>query len=531
MTEKEWIQYNKKLDQAARKKLEVQYANLYDKLTKDINHWWATYSKDNNMSMSDAMNRVNSFDIKKMEEAIKEAGNIKNLSEVDKANLKAYNATMKINQLELMKAQLGLDIIDSGVNSSFVDELSIRSIEQYERMASILGESTFHNNRIIQQLIHGQKYFGSTWQERLAKVGNALTNDVADLVSQALISGDRHPKDYYKQIEDYVNMSKRKAQNLLTTYAALVQGQAQLDSYEKYDYDELIYVAEHDSKTCDICSGLDGKIIKRKDAVAGVNFYPMHSSCRCSSSAYLNREAVMRKLRKKIRKGEKATKIPDQVATPEPVAKIMGQDIEAFEKYQKLMGENALVDEVQGIKYLYSSDVGKAGSKIPIQYHNTIFEGMPKYTDEQIEALGIYSDHSYSSINKALRKGDLSKLSDRNQKAIKEIMATFKPSPTDLKFYRGDSRRFEGIKPGDIIQDIGINSISTRYRVAENFSEGNTVFEILAPKGTPITNMLPHSIYKREFEVLMRPGTPMEVVEVVTNGKGLTTIKVVVKNA
>lgn len=295
MTEKEWIQYNKKLDQAARKKLEVQYANLYNKLTKDINHWWATYSKDNNMSMSDAMNRVNSFDVKKMEEAIKKAGNIKNLSEVDKANLKAYNATMKINQLELMKAQLGLDIIDSGVNSSFVDELSIRSIEQYERMASILGESTFHNNRIIQQLIHGQKYFGSTWQERLAKVGNALTNDVADLVSQALISGDRHPKDYYKQIEDYVNMSKRKAQNLLTTYAALVQGQAQLDSYEKYDYDELIYVAEHDSKTCDVCSGLDGKIIKRKDAVAGVNFYPMHSSCRCSSSAYLSREAVMKK--------------------------------------------------------------------------------------------------------------------------------------------------------------------------------------------------------------------------------------------
>lgn len=52
-------------------------------------------------------------------------------------------------------------------------------------------------------------------------------------------------------------------------------------SIEKYQI-----LSALDSKTCDICGELDGKIFPVKNAVIGVNFPPFHQGCRCTTIPY-----------------------------------------------------------------------------------------------------------------------------------------------------------------------------------------------------------------------------------------------------
>lgn len=271
------------------------------------------------------MDKVKSFDVKYMEDQIKKAGSIKNLSDVDKAKLEAYNATMRINQWELMKAQLGLDIMNSGVNKEFEQHLSDSAIAEYERMASLMGKSTFYNHRYLEQMTHDLDYFGATWSERLSNYQESLDGDVQKVIYNALVQG-RHPKDYYKQIAQYLEKGKRSAQDLITTYASLMQGKAQLDSYDKYGFDTYLYIAEKDGKTCSICGALDdGKPKKTKDAKPGVNFYPMHNRCRCSSAASMDREQLMSDIRNRVREKEE-TPGGTKVVLPKKVSKFMSDD-------------------------------------------------------------------------------------------------------------------------------------------------------------------------------------------------------------
>ena len=59
---------------------------------------------------------------------------------------------------------------------------------------------------------------------------------------------------------------------------------------EQAGYDEYVYISE--PTACDICKPLDGQHFKIKDREVGVNYYPMHPFCKCSSAAYYDSEKL-----------------------------------------------------------------------------------------------------------------------------------------------------------------------------------------------------------------------------------------------
>ena len=69
---------------------------------------------------------------------------------------------------------------------------------------------------------------------------------------------------------------------------------------EQAGYEEYVYISE--PTACDICKHLDGQHFKIKDREVGVNYYPMHPFCKCSSAAYYDSE----KLDKEIAEYRKA---------------------------------------------------------------------------------------------------------------------------------------------------------------------------------------------------------------------------------
>lgn len=59
-----------------------------------------------------------------------------------------------------------------------------------------------------------------------------------------------------------------------------------IESYKMDGVERYQILSALDSKTCEICGELDGKIFLVENAVIGLNFPPFHSGCRCTTGAY-----------------------------------------------------------------------------------------------------------------------------------------------------------------------------------------------------------------------------------------------------
>ena len=104
------------------------------------------------------------------------------------------------------------------------------------------------------------------------------------------------PQDFARELQRIIgrrdaegNLTGKtyEAYRLLYNEAAHVSEQAKLAAYEEDGIEELEIVTTLDSKTCGDCGPRDGKRIKVKDAVEGVNIPPFHVNCRCSTAPYV----------------------------------------------------------------------------------------------------------------------------------------------------------------------------------------------------------------------------------------------------
>ena len=106
----------------------------------------------------------------------------------------------------------------------------------------------------------------------------------------------RPPQDFARELQRIIgrrdaegNLTGKtyEAYRLLYNEAAHVSEQAKLAAYGEDGIEELEIVTTLDSKTCGDCGPRDGKRIKVKDAVEGVNIPPFHVNCRCSTAPYV----------------------------------------------------------------------------------------------------------------------------------------------------------------------------------------------------------------------------------------------------
>lgn len=106
----------------------------------------------------------------------------------------------------------------------------------------------------------------------------------------------RPPQDFAKELQRIIgrrdaegNLTGKtyEAYRLLYNEAAHVSEQAKLAAYGEDGIEELEIVTTLDSKTCGDCGPRDGKRVKVKDAVEGVNIPPFHVNCRCTTAPYV----------------------------------------------------------------------------------------------------------------------------------------------------------------------------------------------------------------------------------------------------
>ena len=301
--EKEALKYYAKNEAEYDRRIQQIYQDQLDAIEREINAFYGRYAAKEGITMAEARKRVAQADIRAYERKAKRyveaaardrAANGKTdkkgfyFSKRANEEMRLYNATMRINRLEMLKANIGLEMIKghAELEEFMRDILDERVQEEIERRAGILGK-TVRSNAKTAHAIPNASFHNATFSERIWVNQSAMRADLAKLIESGLIRGKNArelARDLRKYVGDSGSGATYKAERLMRTELARVQIEAQMQSYERdgIEYFEIIA----NSRCCDVCRALDGKVYKVSALRIGENAPPFHANCRCSTAPW-----------------------------------------------------------------------------------------------------------------------------------------------------------------------------------------------------------------------------------------------------
>lgn len=283
-------EYQKEIDQI--------YQNMLDACQKEIESFYAKYASAEGISIAEAKKRVSKHDVKAFERKAAKYVKEKDFSQKANEELRLYNATMKINRLEMLKANIGLETIagHDELEKFMAGILKGRTEDELKRQAGILGKTVLNNAAKANAIVNGSFKVAkvgdqSTFSDRIWQYQDNMRQDLGKLLQQGLIQG-KNPRAITKDLRQYWYGKDPKTgggakycmERLMRTELARVQTEAQKQSFIRNGFEHYEFIVN--SGCCPICLGLNGKHFRVDKMMPGENAPPMHPNCRCSTAAW-----------------------------------------------------------------------------------------------------------------------------------------------------------------------------------------------------------------------------------------------------
>lgn len=285
-------------DKVIAKKLAANQKVAMNDIQLQIDAFYGRFATTEGITMAEARKRVGRLDIDayavKAKRYVKGAhsGNetVKAMSFTQRANeeMRIYNVTMKINRLELLKANINLELVamSSAEERLLLESFAKSARAEYERQAGILGRTLNYNEKSLTSIVNSS-FLTATWSDRLWNNQDALRSEINKLLNRGIVQG-QNPRKLARELQKKFDASISNSERLMRTEMAVVQTEVQKDSFFQLEIDSYEYIAE--PTACDVCAKLDGKIFKLEDMEIGMNAPVMHPHCMCSTAAAMNRE-------------------------------------------------------------------------------------------------------------------------------------------------------------------------------------------------------------------------------------------------
>ena len=278
-----------------RKRIETIYKQTYEAVERQINDWYARYASKNGLSMSEARMRVKKLDMERYERLAAKYVATHDFSDQANEEMEIYNLTMRINRLELLKAQINLELLagyddlDKELEREFIEQ----AMKEDRRLAGILGDSVIGNQRYAKQIVNAS-FWNATYSERIW--GNnmpRLRSSIETQLRNGIIQGI-HSTELARNLRKSFDVSIRDSERLMITEVRRIQTEIQKDSFERNGFKEYRFISAGDGKVCPECERLHGQHFKVSEMQPGENAPPMHPVCRCSTAAWMDGEKYKR---------------------------------------------------------------------------------------------------------------------------------------------------------------------------------------------------------------------------------------------
>lgn len=478
--------------------------------------------------------------------------------------------------LRSLKKDLNNVISESGLNH--LEGVYNNTYRDISSSIGLKGLFALPNREAVIESIN-YPWSGMMWSDRVWKNTDKVTREVERLISKAILTGNSSVNIAKKVNQNLIQANQRikyVTERIIRTETARVRYNAESRMYKDMGVNKVEFCAIIDSKTSRVCRETDGKIFKLGDEP----MIPLHPHCR---STYLpvvgerNMDDIINRI--KEARGEEVNssdrKIDEKIkpfaekvlyrddSSIEVRGKKYGlgkMDMEYVKKYESIKSYDELIQfkrqakdlvnngevsysfykfiesmeeshEIKeslkrfgGYKYaLTSYDVEKLEKRL----HKKGF--FDRLTDDEIEAMNVYSGSDYRRINEHLRGIKPIRLGGLVKKTIPDLVSGLSKGKLeeDMVLFRGasldifDNKFLESLTQdpksviGQKFKDEGFMSTSI---MGGSAFKSDLSFRILAPKGTEGVYIKEFSDFKSENEFLLQKGYEMEIVDVIKKG-------------
>ncbi|MCD8207453.1 MAG: minor capsid protein [Bacteroidales bacterium] len=262
------------------------YDYMLDQVKKEINGFYSKYASQEGITMAEAQQRTSQLDIEEYERKAQKYVEEKDFSAQANSEMRLYNLTMRVNRLQLLEANIGLETVSGfdELNEKLGEDLSERAVQEMRRQAGILGKTVQDNAKKANSIV-GASFHNAKFSDRIWMYQAQLRDELDSLLRNGLIQG-WNPNEMARHIDKLFDTGKYNCERLLRTELTRVQSDAQLESFTANGFNEYQFNALGDA--CRICAALDEKHFKISEAMPGENLPPIHPNCRCAVSAWMD---------------------------------------------------------------------------------------------------------------------------------------------------------------------------------------------------------------------------------------------------
>ena len=268
------------------------YRDMYRWAEREISAFYGRYADAEGIDITEAKKRVSNLDIQRYEELAKKYVADKDFSDRANQEMRLYNATMRINRMELLKAQIGLKLVDgfNDIDKHYEKIATDRAVQELERMSGILGNTLtdVQTAKYARNVVNAD-FYNANFSERIWSHMDNLRNDLAIELQKGFISGVSSQEMARRIKEHAFEKSYKDAHRLVVTELRRVQTDVAKQQYEEAGIEEYEYCAVN-PRACPICRELDGKVFKVSEMRAGLNAPPIHPNCHCTTAPKVNED-------------------------------------------------------------------------------------------------------------------------------------------------------------------------------------------------------------------------------------------------
>lgn len=527
------------------------YQESYDRLQAQIDKFYLGYAGREGLTKQEAMKRASEFDVTKFSERARKAVKEKDFSHKTNSWLRVYNLKMKVSRLELLKAELGLEINNLTSNLDEVFDKARRSeyLAEFKRQAGILGISSKGAKKRIETILdadfYGQSFSSRVWGKN--GLQSQLQRDVFASLNRIYTDMNGYQKEMKRLAEKY-NTSESSAKRLLKTEIARINADTDHTVLKDNGFTHMIFVAE--SGACDICKPLDNTAVPIDKVEKGVNMFPMHPNCRCS--AYGHIEMKYKDGRSTLDEFEKWNESEDNI--------ILEQ---TGENNKKSSSTRSITGEKQKLLPFEDDEIFEAQDTDDI---DAFFNEQAKYkkwynglTEEEKHAIYSYTTSDYHDFNNIKRYGfdkalklkkdfwleeqgeaDLEFALEEVRKTknkipiLEKALSDFAPEKS-FKAYRGTGSVSAlgedlGYMDLEVGQKLTLDKSFTSFSLDKNYARefardgdgANILFEVTVKKGQKTGAYIAElADFNPEKEYLMKPNLKYNIISKTETDDGL----------
>ena len=501
-------EYNKRLNEI--------YQYMIVNIERQVNNWYANYASKEGITMAEARGRVRHIDMERYERLAAKYVATHDFSDQANEEMALYNLTMKVNRLELLKAEINLELMAGfdDIQHEMERDLIQTAMKEDRRLAGILGDSAIGNEEYAKQLVNAS-FRNATFSERIwGKNMPDLRVHLEAELRNGLVQGIGSV-ELARRFRKHYGGSIRDTERLMTTEMCRLQTAVQKESFERNGYKEYMFITSGDESVCSVCQGLHGQHFKVSEMQAGVNAPPMHPRCHCSAASYMDSDKYKRWI--------------DALANGEDVR---WNEFESGDNYTAFKnGESATEFFGQRPERSLRRTDRELYNQMREAYENSMFGSWNNNLSmDEVASIGAYSGDAYSGINGLLRHCMTEKMVDSwnstEARSLQDMIQNIDSAisqfdlKSPIKVYRTcekDVLRNLKLEPGSTFHDDGFVSTSV---ISEKVASGNIVMEINVPAGkghgawiNPLSGA-----QDEEWEFLLQRGSDFRVQSVDSRG-------------